>query len=109
MRKGEGEPRNEASVILSHKTSYFCAQLIVAIQSYYQQLINDSQAPDIVGYDILKPVEGNTVTFSCPPGLELNGSNSATCTGNEEWEPDPSWLTCNEPDSKGKKLYYMLQ
>jgi hypothetical protein len=51
-------------------------------------------------------IEGCTITFSCPPGLELNGSNSATCTGDGEWEPDPSWLTCN--NSKGKELFYAL-
>ena len=71
--------------------------------------VNNSQTPDILGYDNLKPVKGSTVTFSCPPGLELNGSNSATCTGNGEWEPDPSWLTCYESDSQGKKLSYALQ
>ena len=69
---------------------------------------NDSQVPDIVGYDNLIPVEGSTVSFSCSPGLELNGSSSATCAENGEWEPDPSWLTCNESDSKGKKLSYAL-
>ena len=45
-------------------------------------------------------MEGCTIIFSYPPGLGLTGPNSATCTGNGEWEPDPSWLTCNEPDSK---------
>ena len=69
---------------------------------------NDSQAPDIVEYDTFIPIEGSTISFSCPPGLELNGSNSATCAENGGWEPDPSWLTCNESDSKGKKLSYAL-
>ena len=45
------------------------------------------------------PVEGNTVTFSCPPGLALTGPNSSVCNENGEWEPDPSQLTCN--NSKG--------
>ena len=47
-------------------------------------------------------IEGCTITFSYPPGLGLTGPNSATCAGNGEWEPDPSWLACNESDSKGK-------
>ena len=42
------------------------------------------------------PTEGNTVTFSCPPGLVLTGPSSATCAGNGEWEPDPSQLMCNK-------------
>ena len=39
-------------------------------------------------------IEGCTITFSCPPGLGLTGSNSVTCAGNGEWEPDPSGLMC---------------
>ena len=51
--------------------------------------------PKVVGFDDdFVPVEGSTITFSCPPGLVLNGSNSATCTGNGEWEPDPRGLIC---------------
>ena len=47
------------------------------------------------------PVEGSTTTFSCLLGLVhvLIGSNSSTCMGNGEWEPDSSGLMCN--DSKG--------
>ena len=39
-------------------------------------------------------IEGNAVTFTCPPGLVLIGPNSAICTENREWEPDPSGLMC---------------
>ena len=35
------------------------------------------------------PLEGATVTFSCPPGKILTGPNRTTCMGNGEWEPDP--------------------
>ena len=56
----------------------------------------------IDGNDIPVPVEGNTITFSYPPGLELIGPSSATCTGNGEWGPDLSGLMCN--DSNGKFL-----
>jgi hypothetical protein len=63
-----------------------------------------AECPDSV--QNLIHVEGCKIRFSCPPGLVLNGSNSATCTGNGEWEPDPSWLTCG--DSKGKELFYAL-
>ena len=56
------------------------------------QVSNDS-VPNIEGYDGLS-VEGSTIRFSCPPGLVLSGSNSATCTVNGEWEPDPRQLIC---------------
>ena len=49
---------------------------------------------NIEGYDDL-PKEGRTITFSCPPGFILIGPNSATCTENEEWEPDFAGLMCN--------------
>ena len=64
---------------------------------------NDS-IPSIEGYDGL-PIEGSTVTikFSCPLGLALNGPNSAICTENGRWKPNPnSWPTCVE--SKGYLL-----
>ena len=48
----------------------------------------------IVGYNGF-PVESSTVSFSCPPGLELIGSISAKCTENGEWEFDLSQLMCN--------------
>ena len=44
-------------------------------------------------------VEGSTIRFSCLAGLELTGPNSAACTGNGEWEPDPSGVMCNESKS----------
>ena len=55
---------------------------------------NDSMVPSVsVQYPTL-PVEGSSITFSCPPGFTLIGPNSATCTKNGEWEPDPSGLMC---------------
>jgi hypothetical protein len=39
-------------------------------------------------------LEGQTITFTCPPGQILYGSNSATCMGNGEWEPDPRAVEC---------------
>jgi hypothetical protein len=40
-------------------------------------------------------VEGSTVSFSCPSDFILNGSSSADCTNNGEWEPDPRGVTCD--------------
>ena len=38
-------------------------------------------------------VEGTTVTFQCPPGLELVGSNLSTCMDTGEWEPMPNEIS----------------
>ena len=40
-------------------------------------------------------VEGEDVTFSCPSGLILSGSNTSTCMRNGEWEPDPEGINCD--------------
>ena len=57
---------------------------------------SNNSVPTVVGYhDDLIPVEGSTVWFSCSPGSELIGSYSMNCTGNGEWQPDPSLFTCN--------------
>ena len=39
-------------------------------------------------------LEGQSITFACPPYWTLNGSNSSTCMGNGEWEPDPGEVEC---------------
>ena len=57
--------------------------------------LSNYSLPSVVGYDDIVPVEGSTVSFTCPPGLALTGPNSATCTGNGEWEPDPREIMCN--------------
>ena len=48
--------------------------------------------------------EGQTITFACPPGQILNGSNSSTCMGDGEWEPDPRALECT-----GKHWFMFVQ
>ena len=32
--------------------------------------------------------------LACPAGLILTGSNTLTCVGNGEWEPDPNTVKC---------------
>ena len=44
---------------------------------------------------IMLTFEGRTVRFSCPPGFVLTGPDSATCTGNGEWELDSRRIMCN--------------
>ena len=39
-------------------------------------------------------IEGQSITYTCPPGFELTGSNASVCTGNREWEPDPGAVDC---------------
>ena len=46
-----------------------------------------------VGY-VDPALEGRTIMFVCPRGQILNGSNSSTCMGNGEWEPDPREVEC---------------
>ena len=54
---------------------------------------NDSMMIGIIGY-IDPAAEGATLSFVCPPQYVLNGSNTATCMGNGEWEPDPREVEC---------------
>ena len=56
--------------------------------------------PKVSGFDAIV-IEGKTITFSCPPGLELTGSDSAICNQNGEWEPDLSGLICTNSISQG--------
>ena len=41
-------------------------------------------------------LEGQNIIFACPPFQTLNGSNSSTCMGNGEWEPDPRDVECTD-------------
>ena len=67
---------------------------------------NNDSVPTIEGYEDLIPIEGSTVRFRCPPGWELIGPDSAICTENGEWEPDPRQLMCIESkfNSEGTML-----
>ena len=39
-------------------------------------------------------LEGSTISYSCPSGLKIAGTNTSTCMDNGQWEPDPSDITC---------------
>ena len=39
-------------------------------------------------------IEGQFITYTCPPGFILTGPNVSVCTGNREWEPDPREVDC---------------
>ena len=38
--------------------------------------------------------EGQFITYTCPTGFILDGSNMSVCNENGEWEPDPGVLDC---------------
>jgi hypothetical protein len=40
------------------------------------------------------PIEGQFITYTCPPGFILTGPNMSVCMGNREWEPDPGEVDC---------------
>ena len=63
----------------------------------------------VMGYED-PAFEGNRVTFTCPSGQILDGSNSSTCMGNGEWEPDPKEVDCiNEVHMTTSKYCIILQ
>ena len=39
-------------------------------------------------------IEGTVIALGCPPEQILTGSNTSTCMGNGEWEPDPKHTRC---------------
>ena len=39
-------------------------------------------------------MEGQCITYTCPPGLVLTGPNASVCMENGEWEPDPREAHC---------------
>ena len=53
------------------------------------------EVTNALALDYVDPaLEGQTITFICPPGQILNGSNQSTCMGNGKWEPDPRDVEC---------------
>ena len=54
-----------------------------------------SDGPVIVEGYRYPAIEGMTITFRCPTGLILTGSNASTCIGNGEWEPNLKGTMCN--------------
>ena len=48
-------------------------------------------------------LNGTVVTFSCPPGLTLNGPDSVMCTHTGQWEPALSEVNCSENTNTSSK------
>jgi hypothetical protein len=58
------------------------------IQLLYRPVVVDA------GSQHSPPIEGQFITYTCPPGFILTGPNMSVCTGNREWEPDPGEVDC---------------
>ena len=64
----------------------------------YSRLQEGNTVVRIINYS--RPaLEGTSIMFDCPPGLELTGSESSTCTENGDWTPDPRNITCSRSKS----------
>ena len=63
---------------------------------------DDSVIAVRVGYHSLA-LNGTVVTFSCPPGLMLNGPESVMCTHTGQWEPVLSEVNCSKDTNTSSK------
>ena len=43
---------------------------------------------------VIPHMEGQFITYTCPPGFVLSGPNVSECTENGRWEPDPGQVDC---------------
>ena len=54
----------------------------------------DHENIQVIGYSD-PALEGTSITLECSsPSLVHMGPSTTTCTGNGEWEPDPSEVKC---------------
>ena len=68
----------------------------ITVQCRNLQLVVANNSKPSVMYSDIHLIEGTMVNFSCPPGLVVNGTMSAACARNGEWEPDPQDVKCIE-------------
>ena len=59
----------------------------------YPSLDNVDNSVKIADYHS-PALEGDTLTFSCPPGKTLIGSNITTCMENGEWDSNMGEVKC---------------
>ena len=73
--------------------------------SFLWKISNDSFLNiDHESYDGL-PIEGKILRLVCPPGLELNGPNSAICTEKAQWDFDSNMPTCVKKLGNNSVMY----
>ena len=59
----------------------------------FQDRVSVDDSVIIKGY--MEPsLEGAVLSLACPPQRVLIGTNTTTCMGNGEWEPDPREVEC---------------
>ena len=64
-----------------------CSYMQSSPIALHQDVVSDVNTTSIVH-------EGTTITLGCLSGLVLAGSNTSTCMGNGQWEPDPREVEC---------------
>ena len=55
-----------------------------------------------------RPIEGQFITYTCPPGFILTGPNASVCMENREWEPDPGQVECIGNYNTVHKIIYVM-
>ena len=73
--------------------TYLLSLFIVAVCDY--PVINDTSNITVIGYNT-PALEGTSIMFRCPSGLDLTGFDRVTCMENREWEPDTRNVTCTD-------------
>ena len=88
--------------VYAHACTYACERPWHIILSFYIavtcdclpiQLLHRPVTVVMESHDI-PSIEGQFITYTCPPEFTLTGPNTSVCMGNREWKPDPREVDC---------------
>ena len=77
---------NYTSTNIIHMLLAVTCDLPTQLLNFLVTVVNESQDNPYI--------EGQFITYTCPPGFVLTGPNTSVCTGIGEWEPDPGHVIC---------------